>query len=143
LVDKFEQRDYKLAWIEICAEYLQMCVDSMATVGQYFPPLESKHVPRDMYAEDNPSPESIFERILDVTGEKTNTVSADYMYPRFKSENYAQSKKKFKDWMRKYGKSIESRGVLFVNAHNKPFFRGVKFRDVDMDVQGGVDLAQF
>jgi len=43
LVDKFEQRDYKLAWIEICAEYLQMCVESMATVGQYFPPLESEN----------------------------------------------------------------------------------------------------
>jgi len=143
LVDKFEQRDYKLAWIEICAEYLQMCVDSMATVGQYFPPLESEHVSRDMYAEDNQSPESIFERVLEVTGDNTDTISADYLYPRFKSENYAQSKKKFKDWMRKYAKKIESSGVLFVYAHNKPYLRGVKFRDVDMGVQGGVDLAQF
>jgi hypothetical protein len=34
------------------------------------------------------------------------------------------------------------RGVVFANTHNKPFFRGVKFRDVDMGVQG-VELAQF
>jgi len=112
-------------------------VDSMASVGQYFPPLESEHISRDMYAEENQSPESIFERVLEVTGDKTNTISADYLYPRFKSENYAQSKKKFKDWMRKYAKKTESRGVVFVNTHNRPFFRGVKFRDVDMGVQGG------
>jgi len=67
------------------------------------------------------------------------------LYPRFKSENYAQSKKKLKDWMRKYATKLALRGVVFVfaNTNNKPFFRGVKFRDVDMGVQGGVDLAQF
>jgi len=137
LLDRFKELDIQYAFTEICAEYLQMCVDSMASVGQYFPPLESEHISRDMYAEENQSPESIFERVLEVTGDKTNTISADYLYPRFKSENYAQSKKKFKDWMRKYAKKTESRGVVFVNTHNRPFFRGVKFRDVDMGVQGG------
>jgi len=143
LLDRFKELDIQYAFTEICAEYLQMCVDSMASVGQYFfPPLESEHISRDMYAEENQSPESIFERVLEVTGDKTDTISADYMYPRFKSENYAQSKNKFKDWMRKYATKLTSRGVVFVCAHNKPFFRGVKFRDVDMGVQGGVDLAQ-
>jgi len=143
LLDRFKELDIQYAFTEICAEYLQMCVDSMASVGQYFPPLESEHISRDMYSEENQSPESIFERIIDVTGDKTDTISADYMYPRFKSENYAQSKKKFKDWMRKYAIKLALRGVVFANTNNKPFFRGVKFRDVDMGVQGGVDLAQF
>jgi len=71
LLDRFKELDIQYAFTEICAEYLQMCVDSMASVGQYFPPLESEHISRDMYAEENQSPEFIFERIIDVTGDKT------------------------------------------------------------------------
>lgn len=76
-----------------------------------------------------PSPESLFERFMDITGVRTDTVSADYLYPKFQSRNCPQTKPKFRLWMRTHAKTNGHRGVRFVNASNKAFFRGVKFKD--------------
>jgi hypothetical protein len=76
-----------------------------------------------------PSPESLFERFMDITGVRTDTVSADYLYPKFQSKNCPQTKPKFRLWMRTHAKTTGHRGIRFVNASNKAFFRGVKFKD--------------
>jgi hypothetical protein len=51
-----EEAEYEAAWIEVCADYLQMCVEAKAAHGTLLPCLENEFVTDDMYMGETPDP---------------------------------------------------------------------------------------
>jgi hypothetical protein len=113
LLANFHKPEYKAAWIEICSEYLQMCVEAKATQGTLLPRFESDFVTVNMYMGETPDPSEIFHRLFDVTGNQAtgkdaDEVTIDNLFPRIKdgrSGNYDKTKEAFKEWIKHHVKN--------------------------------------
>jgi hypothetical protein len=145
LLSNFHTPEYKAAWIEVCSDYLQMCLEVKAAQGTMLPRYESEFVTTDMYMSETPDPSVVFERLLKVTGmqDSHNTVTIDHLYLRVKNGSkggYDKTKTAFKEWLKHYFKNNEPR-MRYINSQNRPELRGVQFKeeDVPMDVTTGID----
>jgi hypothetical protein len=58
-----EGAEYKAAWIEVCADYLQMCVEAKAAYGKLLPCLENEFVTDDMYMGETPDRADTLKRL--------------------------------------------------------------------------------
>jgi hypothetical protein len=141
LYKKFERLDYKLAWIEECGEYLQMCI--RGTDGEYFESQNSKFDKADCYAEEHCTTEDIFLRNIELTGDvKKDKVPMRDLHAQLKADGLQENKKKFKSWMCAYiDTKYKAGNVVYKNVCNVGEVRGIRLKD--MCVQMGGEFDQF
>ena len=122
VLDKAVTISFNADELELITKHAQLCreVDSA----------QQRNSLKRTHDYDKPSPEELFVRFLDITGDKKQCVSSDDLYQKFELD-YPVSKKKFKGWMKEWGRDNMSRGVRCSNTHNRPFLRGVKLKDAD------------
>jgi hypothetical protein len=132
----FDRLDYKFAWIEECAEYLQMCTNDS---GVYFESLNSKFDRRDIYLQSHPSTEDLLLAQIEVTGNILDRVRVRDLHTVLKTEGLQENKKKFLSWLISYTHTKYKGRVVHKKKDNIADVCGIRLRDTGA-FTGGADL---